>query len=431
MLSKAKSFFLNEKIIQQVRYLNIHEHQSLSLFRDYKITVPRGCPAATPRAAADCALSLGDDVDYVVKAQVLAGGRGMGFFKENNFQGGVHVCESIEQVKQVASKMLGHTIVTKQTGPEGKLCGEVLVCERFYIRKERYFAIVNDRASGGPVLIGSSVGGTSIEEIAERHPNSILKLPLDIEKGLSDDEARKFAEGLGFTETKLDQAAQTIGSLYKLFIERDCTLLEINPFAETHDGRVIVCDAKINFDDNAKFRQASIHDLRDVTQEDDREIQASRYDLNYVGLDGDIGCLVNGAGLAMATMDVIKLNGGNPANFLDVGGGATRRQVLEAFRILHNDPKVQSILVNIFGGIMRCDIISLGIIAASQELGIAKPLVVRLEGTNKDQAMSIIEDSGLRMQFTDDLNLAAKRAVKMAEIVRLAKSANLDISFNL
>eukprot|EP00916_Digyalum_oweni_P014140 GHVL01023190.1.p1 GENE.GHVL01023190.1~~GHVL01023190.1.p1 ORF type:complete len:328 (+),score=53.08 GHVL01023190.1:339-1322(+) len=327
--------------------------------------------------------------------------------------------------------MLGHTIVTKQTGPEGKLCGEVLVCERFYIRKERYFAIVNDRASGGPVLIGSSVGGTSIEEIAERHPNSILKLPLDIEKGLSDDEARKFAEGLGFTETKLDQAAQTIGSLYKLFIERDCTLLEINPFAETHDGRVIVCDAKINFDDNAKFRQASIHDLRDVTQEDDREIQASRYDLNYVGLDGDIGCLVNGAGLAMATMDVIKLNGGNPANFLDVGGGATRRQVLEAFRILHNDPKVQSILVNIFGGIMRCDIISLGIIAASQELGIAKPLVVRLEGTNKDQAMSIIEDSGLRMQFTDDLNLAAKRAVKMAEIVRLAKSANLDISFNL
>jgi len=280
-------------------------------------------------------------------------------------------------------------------------------------------------------MIGSRVGGMNIEDIAHRHPEAIIKMPIDINAGLSDAMAREFAEKLDFDEEQVDQAAQNIVGLYNMFVDKDCTLIEVNPFAETHDGRVMVCDAKVNFDDNAAYRQKEVHAMRDVTQEDWREVSAARYDLNYVGLDGNIGCMVNGAGLAMATMDIIKLHGGSPANFLDVGGGASKAQVMEAFRILQNDPQVSAILVNIFGGIMRCDTIALGIISATQELGLSKPLVVRLEGTNQEQARKLIEDSGLRMLAINDLDTAAQKAVKMAQIMDLAKKADLEVEFAL
>ncbi|CEL98573.1 unnamed protein product [Vitrella brassicaformis CCMP3155] len=418
----------------QKRWLNLHEYQSVQVMQSYHVHTPKGLPAFTGREAEAAASALQaeqGDIDFVVKAQVLAGGRGLGYFKENGFQGGVHQCQSPSKVKEIAKKMLGNTLVTKQTGEAGKPCNAIFVCERLYLRREKYFAILMDRSSGGPLMIGSAVGGTSIEDIAAKDPTAIVKMPIDITVGLSEAQAREFAEKLAFEGDRVDQAAQCIMGLYKMFIDKDCTLVEINPFAETHDGRVMVCDAKVNFDDNAEFRHEDIFEMRDTTQEDPREVQAARFDLNYVGLDGNIGCMVNGAGLAMATMDIIKLNGGSPANFLDVGGGASKTQVVEAFRILQNDPKVKAILVNIFGGIMRCDTIALGVIHASQEIGLSKPLVVRLEGTNQEQAKKLIDESGLKMLFSTDLSESASKAVKMAEIIELAESAELDVAFAL
>eukprot|EP00386_Alphamonas_edax_P012254 GDKI01038345.1.p1 GENE.GDKI01038345.1~~GDKI01038345.1.p1 ORF type:complete len:434 (-),score=135.58 GDKI01038345.1:26-1273(-) len=410
-----------------MRFLHLHEYQSLQLMQKYGIQVPRGKAAMSVKEAEMAAQELPEGTDYMVKAQVLAGGRGLGYFKENNFRGGVHLCTSVNQVKEYAGKMLNNTLITKQTGAEGKPCNAVLIAERFYIRREKYFAILMDRAAGGPIMIGSRVGGMNIEDIAERHPEAIVKMPVDIIQGLSDAQAREFAEKLGFEDDQLDQAMQCISGLYRMFIEKDCTLIEVNPFAETHDGRVMVCDAKVNFDDNAAFRQKEVFEKQDFTQEDPREVEAEKHNLNYVGLDGSIGCMVNGAGLAMATMDIIKLQGGSPANFLDVGGGATKSQVVEAFKILQNDPKVKAILVNIFGGIMRCDTIALGIIHATQQLGLTKPLVVRLEGTNQEAARKLIDESGLRMLFVSDIEKAASKVVKMAQIMELAQKADLEI----
>uniref|UniRef100_A0A0G4HMV9 Succinate--CoA ligase [ADP-forming] subunit beta, mitochondrial n=1 Tax=Chromera velia CCMP2878 TaxID=1169474 RepID=A0A0G4HMV9_9ALVE len=415
----------------QKRFLSLHEYQSLTLMKEYGVSVPTFYPAMSKREAAYACSQIGDGADYVIKAQVLAGGRGLGYFKENNFNGGVHICPTADEVKKVASMMLGNTLITKQTGETGKPCNAVMITERFFLKREKYFAILMDRATMGPILIGSKVGGMNIEDIAHKHPEAIVKMPVDIKQGLSDAQAREFAEKLDFSSAQVDEAAQNIMGLYKLFMDRDCTMVEINPFAVTHDDRVIACDAKVNFDDNAEYRQKELFEQRDVSQEDPREVHASHYDLNYVGLDGSIGCMVNGAGLAMATMDIIKLHGGEPANFLDVGGGARKEQVVEAFRILQEDKQVKAILVNIFGGIMRCDTIALGIIAATQEVGLSKPLVVRLQGTMQKEAQDLIEDSGLRMLAINDLDVAAKKAVKMAEIMDLATKAGLSVDFDM
>ena len=351
----------------------------------------------------------------VIKAQVLAGGRGLGHFKENGFKGGVKVCSSSKEASEVSKNMIGNTLITKQTGEAGKPCNGVLVSEFFTIAAEKYFAILMDRSFGGPVLVGSSKGGMSIEDVAHEFPELIVKMPIDINTGLSRDQAKEMADKIGFKgEEASKSAVDTIMGLYKTFIDCDCTMVEINPLSELTDGRVVVCDAKVNFDDNAAFRQAWIHAQRDRSQEDPREVEAAKFDLNYIGLDGSIGCMVNGAGLAMATMDLLKLFGGSPANFLDVGGSAQADQITAAFKILDQDPKVKSILVNIFGGIMRCDVVAEGIVQASQILGMKKPVVVRLVGTNVEKGKRIIADSGLKIYANDDLNAAAKKAVELA-----------------
>lgn len=330
-----------------------------------------------------------------------------------------------------AEKMLGKKLVTKQTGSHGKPCNIVYICERKFVRHEYYFAILMDRATKGPVIVASAQGGMDIETVAAETPEAILTLPIDINKGLSEARARELAENLGFTSSCVDQAVDTMQKLYKLFLERDATMVEINPLAETSDHKVMCMDAKINFDDNADYRQEKVFSLRDVSQEDPREVAAAKFHLNYIHLDGNIGCLVNGAGLAMATMDIIKLHGGEPANFLDVGGGATAQQVTEAFKLISSDPRVTAILVNIFGGIMRCDIIAEGIIAAVNQLSLDMPLVVRLQGTQVEKAKKLIKESGLRIISVDDLDQAASYSVSMSTIVSMARKANVEVSFSV
>lgn len=401
------------------RLLNLHEYQSLGVFSKFGVGVPRFEYAKTPEEVEVCAKKItGNKANekVVIKAQVLAGGRGMGYFKENGYKGGVKVANSPKEASDLSRNMIGNTLVTKQTGETGKPCNGVLVSEFFKISAEKYFAILMDRSFGGPVLIGSSKGGMSIEDVAAQYPDAIVKMPVDINKGLSQAQAREMAEKIGFAgETAVDSAVDTIMGLYKTFIDCDCTMVEINPLAELEDGRVVVSDAKVNFDDNASFRQKWIHDQRDRSQEDPREVEASKYDLNYIGLDGSVGCMVNGAGLAMATMDLLKLHGGSPANFLDVGGSAQADQITAAFSILDKDPKVKSILVNIFGGIMRCDIVAEGIVQASKQLGMKKPVVVRLVGTNVDKGKQIIKDSGMKIIAIDDLTKAAVKAVELSK----------------
>ena len=398
--------------IAQRRLLNLHEYQSMGIFEKFHVPVPRGRFARTADEARSAATVLGGDV--VIKAQVLAGGRGMGKFKENSFQGGVHMAKSPKEAKEIAAKMIGKTLVTKQTGEAGRPCNGVFVVEKVEIAKEMYFAILMDRASGGPMLVASSKGGMNIEDVAHSHPEAIERLAVDIKRGLSATQARELAEKIGFSEAALDQASECLLGLYKTFIDADCTMVEINPLAELKDGRVLVCDAKVNFDDNADFRQKEIHAMRDFSQEDPREVEAHKSNLNYIGLDGSVGCMVNGAGLAMATMDILSLFKGFPANFLDVGGSAQAEQIKNAFGILEKDPKVKSILVNIFGGIMRCDIVAEGIVAASKELSMKKPIVIRLVGTNVEKGKDIIKKSGLKLAAFDDLNEAAKEAVRLS-----------------
>jgi len=313
-----------------------------------------------------------------------------------------------------ASQMLGQELVTKQN-PKGIMCNRVYLMEKMDIQNEMYLSLLMDRASGGPVLVGSPRGGTSIEDVAESNPELIFKESIDIMEGLTKEACDRMANNLGLVSGSdaHQKAAQLMANLYAMFLKCDCTQIEINPLAETKDGDVVVCDAKVNFDDNAEFRNKEIHAKRDTTQEDPREVNASKYDLNYIGLDGSIGCMVNGAGLAMSTMDIIGLKGASPANFLDVGGGATEEQVTKAFEILNSDDNVKCILVNIFGGIMKCDIIAAGIIAAAQNIGLDKPLVVRLEGTNVAEGQALIAESGIKVVLADDLDDAAAKAVAL------------------
>jgi succinyl-CoA synthetase beta subunit len=411
------------------RHLNIHEYQGQKLLKQFGVNCPNGSVAETPAEVEKIAEVL-KTPDVVIKAQVLAGGRGKGFF-DNGFKGGVHVCSSRKDLKEFAEKMLGHKLFTKQTGPLGKPVNKVYVCERYYLRREMYIAIMMDRKMGGPAMIVSPHGGMDIETVAKDTPDAIFVEPIDIKIGPTPEQTRLAAERMGFSQNKMQEAQEQIKKLYDFFIKYDCSLLEINPIAETHEGVVMAMDAKLNFDDNASFRQQEIFALRDKTQEDSREVKAADFDLNYIGLTGSIGCLVNGAGLAMATLDIINHYGGSPANFLDVGGGATQKQVSEAIKIISSDPNVKSILVNIFGGIMKCDVIALGLIAALRETGIKIPLVVRLQGTNVEAARKIMEESGLRMIAASDLDEAAQKAVRITEIVKLAEQAHIDVSFQL
>ncbi|MHA3690240.1 ADP-forming succinate--CoA ligase subunit beta [Akkermansia muciniphila] len=389
--------------------MNIHEYQAKQLFERFGVATPKGIAAATAQEAAQIARNMGLS-QYVVKAQVHAGGRGKGTFK-NGFKGGVHVVDSVEEVEDVAGKMLNQVLVTKQTGETGKLVSKIMVAEAVDLKKECYFAILQDRARECPVIVASTEGGMDIEEVAATRPEAIIREHIDPALGILPFQALKIAVALGLTGPLLRQATKLITNVYKLFTTLDCSLVEINPLVVTTDDRVCALDAKFNFDDNALYRHPEIMEMRDETEEDPREVEAGKYDLNYIGLDGNIGCMVNGAGLAMATMDIIKYYGGEPANFLDVGGSATEEMVTNAFRILTSDKNVKALLVNIFGGIMRCDVIAQGIVAAAKNIDMKIPLVVRLEGTNVEIGKKILADSGIAIIPADNLDEAAQKAV--------------------
>ncbi|CAN4098124.1 unnamed protein product [Withania somnifera] len=396
---------------QQLRRLNIHEYQGAELMGKYGINVPKGVAVGSldevKKAIQDV---LPNQNEVVVKSQVLAGGRGLGTFK-NGFKGGVHIVKA-DQAEEIASKMLGQVLVTKQTGAQGKVVSKVYLCEKMSLVNEMYFSIILDRATAGPLIIACRKGGTSIEDLAEKFPDMIIKVPIDVFNGISDEDAAKVVDGLAPKVADRNDSIEQVKKLYKLFCETDCTMLEINPLAETSDNKLVAADAKLNFDDNAAYRQKEIFSLRDSSQEDPHEVAAAKADLNYIGLDGEIGCMVNGAGLAMATMDIIKLHGGTPANFLDVGGNATEGQVVEAFKILTADEKVKAILVNIFGGIMKCDVIASGIVNAAKQVQLKVPVVVRLEGTNVEEGKRILKESGMTLITAEDLDDAAEKAVK-------------------
>ena len=392
--------------------MNIHEYQAKEILTKFGADNPRGSVARTPADAERVARELGTD-SLVVKAQIHAGGRGKGTFA-NGFKGGVHLCQTSSQARDLAAKMLGQTLVTHQTGPEGRQVNQVLVAESVEIEKEFYFAILMDRATGKPVIVASREGGMDIEEVAEKSPDKILRESVDPAFGLQPYQTRKLARALGFAPAQMRAACKLFAALYRCFTACDCSMVEINPLVLTKGGEVLALDAKFSFDDNALFRHPDIVALRDVAEEDPREVAASQYHLSYIGLDGNIGCMVNGAGLAMATMDIIKHHGGDPANFLDVGGGASEEQVTEAFKILLSDPKVKAILVNIFGGIMKCDVIAQGILNAVKILKLSIPLVVRLEGTNVEEGRKLLAESGLPIVNASDLDDAAKQIVGLA-----------------
>ena len=382
--------------------MNIHEYQAKQVLGSFGVPVPRGFVAFSADEAVEAAEKLGGPV-WVVKAQIHAGGRGKG--------GGVKVVKSIDEVRAEATRMLGMTLVTHQTGPEGKEVGRVYIEEGSDIARELYLSALVDRATSRISFIASTEGGMDIEEVAEKTPEKILTISVDPASGISGHHGRQIAFALGLEGEQVKQANALIANLYQAFVEKDMSLLEINPLVVTGAGDLICLDAKVNFDSNALYRQKDIVELRDLAEEDPAEIEASKYDLSYIKLDGKIGCMVNGAGLAMATMDIIKLYGSEPANFLDVGGGATKEKVTEAFKIILSDENVEGILVNIFGGIMRCDIIAEGVVAAAKELSLDVPLVVRLEGTNVDEGKEIMANSGLPIIAADDLNDAAEKIV--------------------
>jgi succinyl-CoA synthetase beta subunit len=383
--------------------MKIHEYQGKEILRKYGVATPRGVPCFSVDEAVVGAKQLGGSV-WVVKAQIHAGGRGKG--------GGVKVAKSLDEVKQYASSILGMQLVTHQTGPQGQKVRRLLIEEGADIKKELYLGMVVDRGSQRVALMASSEGGMDIEEVAAHTPEKIHKVIVDPGTGLKDAEADDIARKIGVPEASLPQARTTLQGLYKAFDATDASLAEINPLILNGDGKVIALDAKMNFDPNALFRHPEIVAMRDLDEEDPAEIEASKFDLSYISLDGDIGCLVNGAGLAMATMDIIKLYGGNPANFLDVGGGATAEKVTEAFKIMLKIPHLKAILVNIFGGIMKCDVIAEGVVAAARQVKLSVPLVVRLEGTNVDLGKKITADSKLNVTSADDLDDAAQKIVK-------------------
>ena len=393
--------------------MNIHEYQAKELLQKFGVATPPGKAARTAEEAEAAARELGTD-ELVVKAQIHAGGRGKGIFT-NGFKGGVKLCRSPEEVREVASKMLGQTLVTHQTGPAGREVKTVLVAKSVEIEREVYFAILVDRATGGPMIVASTEGGVEIEAVAEKTPEKILREPVDRLAGIQPYQTRKLAKELGFTSAQIKPAAKLFDGLYRTFLALDCSMVEVNPLVVTDKGEVLALDAKFNFDDNALYRHPDVAALRDTAEEDPREVEASKSGLNYIGLDGNIACLVNGAGLAMATMDIIKFYGGSPANFLDVGGGATEQQVTQAFKLLVSDAHVKAILVNIFGGIMQCDVIAQGIVNAVKAVNLPVPLVVRLEGTNVEAGKKILAESDVAVIAADDLGDAAQKAVAAAK----------------
>jgi succinyl-CoA synthetase beta subunit len=422
--------------------MNIHEYQAKELLEKFGVATTRGKVASTPEEAEAVAREIGDGagvvsagrllrpsdaappkeaatrhaqhVDLVVKAQVHAGGRGKGTFT-NGFKGGVHVVKSPAEAREVASKMLGQTLMTHQTGPAGRVVHKVLVAEAADIAREMYFAILLDRATAAPLVVASTEGGVEIEAVAAKSPEKIVREPIDPLAGLQLFQTRKLAKQLGFEHSQTKAATKLFEGLYRTFIGCDCSMVEINPLVVTKKNEVLALDAKFNFDDNALYRHPEIEAMRDTAEEDPREVEASKHELNYIGLDGNIACLVNGAGLAMATMDIIKFYGGSPANFLDVGGSATEEQVTEAFKILIADKHVKAILVNIFGGIMKVDVIANGIINAAKTVKLSVPLVVRLEGTNVEKGKKLLKESGVTLITADDLADAAQKAVKAAK----------------
>ncbi|MBF0711834.1 ADP-forming succinate--CoA ligase subunit beta [Staphylococcus capitis] len=386
--------------------MNIHEYQGKEIFRSMGVAVPEGRVAFTAEEAVEKAKELDSDV-YVVKAQIHAGGRGKA--------GGVKIAKSLSEVETYANELLGKQLVTHQTGPEGKEVKRLYIEQGCDIQKEYYVGFVIDRATDKVTLMASEEGGTEIEEVAAKTPEKIFKETIDPVVGLSPYQARRIAFNINIPKESIGKATKFLLALYNVFIEKDCSIVEINPLVITGDGQVLALDAKLNFDDNALFRHKDIVELRDLEEEDPKEIEASKYDLSYIALDGDIGCMVNGAGLAMATMDTINHFGGNPANFLDVGGGATKEKVTEAFKIILGDDNVRGIFVNIFGGIMKCDVIAEGIVAAVKEVELTLPLVVRLEGTNVERGKEILNDSGLAIEPAATMAEGAQKIVKLVK----------------
>ena len=384
--------------------MKIHEYQAKGILAQYNVPVPRGEVAFTADEAEVAAKTIGGSV--VVKAQIHAGGRGKG--------GGVKIAREAAEAAEIARKMLGMKLVTHQTGPEGRIVQRLLIEETLPIERELYLGIVLDRVQGKPVFMASAAGGMEIEEVAAKTPGLILKEAFDPGVGLMPFQARKLAFGIGVPAVSVNAAAAAMGALAKAYVAKDCSLAEINPFILTKDGKVYALDAKINFDDSALYRHKELIDLRDLNEEDPLEVEASRFGINYIKLDGTVGCMVNGAGLAMATMDIIKYAGGSPANFLDVGGGASAEQVKNAFRILLSDKHVKAVLINIFGGILRCDTLATGVVAPARDLNIAAPIVVRMEGTNVELGRQILRESGFNFTVADGMRDAAEKVVRLA-----------------
>ena len=385
--------------------MNIHEYQAKSLLKEYGVTVLRGQVAYTPEEAEQAARSLGGPV-WVVKAQIHAGGRGKG--------GGVKIAKSVEEVRQRANDMLGMTLVTHQTGPQGRIVKRVYIEDGCNIARELYLGAVLDRTTSRVTFMASTEGGVEIEEVAAKHPEKIIKVAIDPVTGFMPFHGRELAFGLGLKGKEVGKAVAFMKALYQCVVDRDASLVEINPLVVTADGDIVALDAKMNFDSNALYRQSKVMELRDLDEEDPHEIEASRHELNYIKLDGNIACMVNGAGLAMATMDIIKLAGGEPANFLDVGGGANAEQIRNAFKILMSDKNVKAVLINIFGGILRCDVLAQGVIAAVKELGVPVPIVIRMEGTNVDEGKRLLRESGMNFTTADSMDEAANKVVQLA-----------------
>ena len=385
--------------------MKIHEYQAKEIFRRYGVPTPRGEMVSTPAEARAVAQKLGTPV-VVVKAQIHAGGRGKG--------GGVKLARSADEAEQLASKILGMTLVTPQTGPGGRLVKRLLVEEGLDIKRELYLSILVDRAVEAPVIMASTAGGMEIEEVAHTNPEKILRQTIPPAEGLQGYQVRKLAFGLGLGAEMIPVATAFLQSLYRAFLETDASLVEINPLIVTGDGRLIALDAKVTFDDNALFRHKEFLDLRDLDEEDPLEVEASKFKLNYIKLDGTVGCMVNGAGLAMATMDIIKLSGGSPANFLDVGGGASAEQVKNAFKILMSDKEVRGVFINVFGGILRCDVLATGVVNATRDLGLKLPVVIRMEGTNVEQGRQILRESGLNFTIAENMKDGAEKVVRLA-----------------
>ncbi|XP_055323358.1 succinate--CoA ligase [GDP-forming] subunit beta, mitochondrial [Sitodiplosis mosellana] len=403
--------FVRNVLQSQRRYLNLLEYQSKGLLQESGVAIQEFCVLDGTQGPNTKNLDNFKVPEYVVKAQILAGGRGKGHF-DTGFKGGVHITTKSDEVMQLVEKMVGNKLITKQTPPEGIEVKKVMVAKSINITRETYLCIVMDRDNSGPVLIASPAGGMDIETVAEETPEKLLKVPIDITVGLTKEKSQEIARFLEFNGDLIDKASEEILKLWKLFLKLDAVQIEINPLAETDNGQVISVDAKLDFDDNARFRHQDIFDMEDLSESDPKEVEASKYNLNYVAMNGNIGCLVNGAGLAMATMDIIKLNGSEPANFLDVGGNVNEDQVLKAFEILLEDKNVKAILVNVFGGIVNCATIANGIVNAFKKINPNVPMIVRLAGTNAEQAKEILLNSGLPIQSATNLDDAASLAVK-------------------